>query len=329
MGTALGELLGTAIPIPVLGTLLGGAIGGMLGAVGGPAAFFGLGVGEIIGEYLGDIFYHLIGGGDGLEGVKSKLAGTWDSIMGATSMIGEKAIAFWNWIKEGTSNLIKMMPTVKLPGILGGGEFPDFFKIFGNLGRWIASAFFGQPKPTEGTSPLDKITSEDADKLPGASFYKEYDKWLEDNNLSDDQESINKYLKYRIGIGRPVSITEMNLIRNQQQMRKSQGIINDGASKSKSINPIPIKDTEGRLINPSGLDLASNRNLDGENLADASINSDINDLLANHPGFIQMGSPNDNFKWPAAFPLDSGLNVFAMKPGTSLEDLMRVLEAVT
>ena len=67
LGTALGELLGTAIPIPVVGTLLGG----------------------VIGMFVGDLLYELIMGG-GPEAALKKLKDAGMAILSAG-----KAAAEW------------------------------------------------------------------------------------------------------------------------------------------------------------------------------------------------------------------------------------------
>ena len=89
VGTALGELLGTAIPIPVLGTLLGGAIG----------------------FYVGDLLYTLFRGG-GAGAVVNKLKNDLLKILNAG-----KAVA--QWVGAGFSRFWQAVPKFKVP------DFPE------------------------------------------------------------------------------------------------------------------------------------------------------------------------------------------------------------
>ena len=88
VGTALGEMLGTAIPIPVLGTLLGGAIG----------------------YYIGDILYTLFRGG-GVGAVLNKLKEDLKKVFN----VGK---AIFDWSKMGFGRLMEGLP--KNPFKLGG-----------------------------------------------------------------------------------------------------------------------------------------------------------------------------------------------------------------
>jgi len=82
LGTALGEMLGTAIPIPVLGTLLGGAIG----------------------YYIGDLLYTLFRGG-GAKAVLNKLKEDLKKVFN----VGE---AIFDWSKMGLGRLWEGLPKV-------------------------------------------------------------------------------------------------------------------------------------------------------------------------------------------------------------------------
>ena len=84
VGTALGEMLGTAIPIPVLGTLLGGAIG----------------------YYIGDLLYTLFRGG-GAGAVLNKLKEDLKKVFN----VGK---AIFDWSKMGLGRLIEGLPKVGL-----------------------------------------------------------------------------------------------------------------------------------------------------------------------------------------------------------------------
>lgn len=98
-GAALGGVLGSFIPIPVLGTMLG----------------------EFIGEFVGDIFYELILG-KGISGAKTKL---WNGIKKALD-VGGVAL---NWVKRGSKKYIDNWPKYRIPN-------PGFPGIIKNALEW-------------------------------------------------------------------------------------------------------------------------------------------------------------------------------------------------
>ena len=85
LGTALGEMLGTAIPIPVIGTLLGGAIG----------------------YYIGDLLYTLFRGG-GAGAVLKKLTNDIKKVLNV-------GVAVAKWTGKGFSRFYKGIPKVLIP----------------------------------------------------------------------------------------------------------------------------------------------------------------------------------------------------------------------
>lgn len=88
MGAVVGGILGSFIPIPVLGTILG----------------------ESIGVFLGDVLYILFSGGKG-GGIKAAGA---KFMTGLRNVLNTgKAVAAW--IGAGMSRLLKSWPTVKIP----------------------------------------------------------------------------------------------------------------------------------------------------------------------------------------------------------------------
>jgi len=88
-GAAIGGLLGTFIPIPVVGTLLG----------------------EAVGVFVGDLLYHLIVKRDPKAAFKMLK----DTVMGIFK--GGKAI--FNWITGGLGRFYKGIPKIKIP------DFPE------------------------------------------------------------------------------------------------------------------------------------------------------------------------------------------------------------
>ena len=102
LGAALGGLLGTFIPIPVIGTILG----------------------EMIGTLVGDMLYSLtMGGGIGEAGQKFMTA-----VKSALDVGG----LILNFFKEGFGRFFKDFPTVDIPE--GGGVQTALGKIAGMIG---------------------------------------------------------------------------------------------------------------------------------------------------------------------------------------------------
>jgi len=85
IGTALGEMLGTAIPIPVVGTLLGGAIG----------------------FYIGDLLYTLFRGG-GIGAVLKKLKNDLKKVFNVGKAVGK-------WAGTGFARFYEGIPKVLIP----------------------------------------------------------------------------------------------------------------------------------------------------------------------------------------------------------------------
>ena len=87
LGTALGEMLGTAIPIPVIGTLLGGAIG----------------------YYIGDLLYTLFRGG-GAGAVLQKLSNDIKKVLNVGAAVAK-------WTGKGFSRFYKGIPKLFIPDL--------------------------------------------------------------------------------------------------------------------------------------------------------------------------------------------------------------------
>ena len=85
LGTALGEMLGTAIPIPVIGTLLGGAIG----------------------YYVGDLLYTLFRGG-GASAVLKKLSDDIKKVLNVGAAVTK-------WAGKGFARFYEGIPKVVIP----------------------------------------------------------------------------------------------------------------------------------------------------------------------------------------------------------------------
>ena len=136
IGTALGEMLGSAIPIPVLGTLIGGAIG----------------------FYIGDLLYTLFRGG-GVKAVVNKLKEDLKKVFN----VGK---AIFNWSKTGIGRLIEGLPKV------GVGKFkapnPAWLLNPANMvdkAKLIGKAFFSRdPMKEEKDKEKKKKTTTTIDR---------------------------------------------------------------------------------------------------------------------------------------------------------------------
>ena len=123
IGTALGEMLGSAIPIPVLGTLIGGAIG----------------------FYIGDLLYTLFRGG-GVKEVVNKLKEDLKKVFN----VGK---AIFNWSKTGLGRLWE-----GLPKVLGVPNPAWLFNPLNMVGKakLIGKAFFSRDPMKEEKDKKDK-----------------------------------------------------------------------------------------------------------------------------------------------------------------------------
>ena len=124
-GAALGGALGSFIPIPVLGTLMG----------------------EILGSYIGDLFYIGLRGG-GMEALGQKLKEDFNKLLRA----GELALG---WAKDGFSRFMRGMPKFKIQPdwipFIGGKEILDPTKIIDPIVTvpLLLKAFFSRDAMTE------------------------------------------------------------------------------------------------------------------------------------------------------------------------------------
>ena len=125
-GVALGGLLGSFIPIPVLGTALG----------------------SILGEYVGELFYILIKG-DGIEAVGNKLKKDIQALFQAGKL-------FAGWAGDGFSRFLEGIPKINI----FGQKVPDPFFMINPLNvvdkvKLIGKAFFS--RDTMDLSGLTKV----------------------------------------------------------------------------------------------------------------------------------------------------------------------------
>ena len=126
VGTALGEMLGTAIPIPVLGTLLGGAIG----------------------YYIGDLLYTLFRGG-GAGAVLNKLKEDLKKVFN----VGE---AIFNWSKTGLGRLWEGLP--KVFGVPNPAWLFNPLNMVGKV-KLLGKAFFSRDPMVEEKDKEKKTTT--------------------------------------------------------------------------------------------------------------------------------------------------------------------------
>tara|TARA_A100001201_G_scaffold365_1_gene960 strand:- start:1409 stop:3589 length:2181 start_codon:yes stop_codon:yes gene_type:complete len=128
-GAALGGLLGSFIPIPVIGTLLGG----------------------IIGEYIGDLAYILVKGG-GFQAVGQKLKDDLKKLL----TVGSKVLS---WAGRGFDRFKMGFPKFKLPKILGGFEVLDL-----RPGK-IAEGVLKLPRAFFTNLPMNETKEQEAERL--------------------------------------------------------------------------------------------------------------------------------------------------------------------
>ena len=142
IGTALGEMLGSAIPIPVLGTLIGGAIG----------------------FYIGDLLYTLFRGG-GVKAVVNKLKEDLKKVFN----VGK---AIFNWSKTGLGRLIEGLPKVGI----GALKAPNPAWLINPLNmvdkaKLIGKAFFSRdPMKEEKDGKKDKEKIDKVFKSGGNTY---------------------------------------------------------------------------------------------------------------------------------------------------------------
>ena len=163
LGTGIGEVLGTLVPIPILGTLVGG----------------------ILGEYGGSLLYTLLRGG-GIKAVQERISADF-----------MKALDFgkegWEFISGGFKRLIENFPTVDvsrvwaLPSALGAAagllginhlkspngkveKLPDLGAFFhlGKMGNLLKASFFpeGTTMPSLPPTSISSDAPEEAQVEP-------------------------------------------------------------------------------------------------------------------------------------------------------------------
>jgi len=160
LGTAVGEIIGTLVPIPILGTLIGG----------------------LLGEYGGSLLYTLIRGG-GIGAFQKRISEDFKKLID----IGKQG---WEFISGGTKRLIDNFPQIKVPNkfflqealglmfplvgpLQGKGlgakieSLPDLGAFFDmdKMGSLIKGSFFpdkfDMPQYTSEEANLDDLTEEE------------------------------------------------------------------------------------------------------------------------------------------------------------------------
>ena len=159
-GTALGGLLGSFIPIPVLGTALG----------------------AILGEYVGELFYILIKG-DGIGAVGEKLKKDIQKLFEAGKL-------FAGWAGDGFGRFMEGMPKINI----FGKKVPDPFFMINPLNvidkvKLISKAFFSRDTMNLNDKKVgDKVTIGGQEKYFAGDDYgfqslEAYNKLVEDGVL--------------------------------------------------------------------------------------------------------------------------------------------------
>ena len=154
-GAAIGGLLGTFIPIPVVGTLLG----------------------EAVGVFVGDLLYHLI--------VKRDPKAAFQMLKDTLMKIFSAGKAIFNFFKDGSIRFIEDFPTVPVPDIKPGEILANFIdKIPGYkqimnmqvpnwkiLPKWIRG--FSLRKLLDGLPSTQQFLGMFAQFIPGLNKYVE------------------------------------------------------------------------------------------------------------------------------------------------------------
>jgi len=167
IGTALGEMLGTAIPIPVLGTVLGG----------------------LIGFYIGDLLFTLFRGG-GINEVITKLKGDLVKALNVGKTVGK-------WANTGFDRLIKGIPTVKVP-LLGEVLNPVWIANPANIvakAKLIGKAFLSRD-PMKEEKDEDKVEKKEkiSMKREVSNRFDVKTGKMYINNQEVDMEEYNKFI---------------------------------------------------------------------------------------------------------------------------------------
>jgi uncharacterized protein YqgC (DUF456 family) len=153
IGAAVGGLLGTFIPIPVIGTLLG----------------------EAIGVFVGDLLYHLI--------VKRDPKAAFQMLKDTLMKIFSAGKAIFNFFKDGFVRFIEDFPTVPVPDIKPGeilanfiNKIPVYKQIMNTqvpdwkiLPKWIRG--FSLRKLLDGLPSTQQFLGMFAQFIPGLNKY--------------------------------------------------------------------------------------------------------------------------------------------------------------
>jgi len=159
-GAAIGGLLGTFIPIPIVGTLLG----------------------EAIGVFVGDLLYHLIIKKDPKAAMKMLR----DTIMG----IFKAGKFVFDFVKTGVTNVIDNFPTIPIPDFRPGDIIAGIMQkvgLGGVLGIKIWNPFgddFSILNMLKGLPGLQEVMGFFAKFIPGMGRYIENGKLLAIPNLA-------------------------------------------------------------------------------------------------------------------------------------------------
>ena len=159
-GAAIGGLLGTFIPIPIVGTLLG----------------------EAIGVFVGDLLYHLIIKKDPKAAMKMLR----DTIMG----IFKAGQFIFNFVKTGVTNVIDNFPTIPIPDFRPGDIIAAIMQkvgLGGVLGIKVWNPFgddFSILNMLKSLPGLQEVMGFFAKFIPGMGRYIENGKLLAIPNLA-------------------------------------------------------------------------------------------------------------------------------------------------
>ena len=186
LGTGIGEVIGTLIPIPVLGTLVGG----------------------ILGEYGGSLLYTLLRGG-GIKQVQQRISEDFLKVLD----FGKKG---WEFISGGFSRLTEKIMADHSFEVPFVGKVPDpriFFDL-SKMGELLKASFFPNGFKMPNLPKSESIEEQSNNDLMSEQEY--YNARVEDHGLPDTyQEYVNQKM------GRGNMPTEDSHSSDQSQVIKS------------------------------------------------------------------------------------------------------------
>ena len=252
LGGAVGGLLGSFIPIPIIGTLIG----------------------ETIGVFVGDLLYELLMGG-GIDAVGQKLKDTFMTIFK-----GGKAVTDWvgGGIKAFINNIIKTDPIkvkegfgvrsaltkgVKLFGLynlferfgFAGGKdgqidkFPNLLNILNPFKyvKLLIKSFFGKRDETSDVSASGGGTATESTSVREEGKVVSGNMSQEESDLIKRQIDLEEQLDFEAEQGNWDKVTELDKEIDEIDMKLDALRRGESNSKASGLKPVTKNTIEGRI----------------------------------------------------------------------------------